>query len=376
MNLFANAIQDIAPSRLKIKLKNAVLINCAIIFFACQLVCFPAIGYASEAKHIIPPDSLHPIELSISLHINNIYNINTLHETYQVDGYLVYTWFDSRMKFDPETAICDPEIYINERASDLISNSIWFPSCEFVNVQGSRTSPNIRIEIYSNGKILYTERFFETFIANMNYKSFPFDTQFFNIIVEPWGYNNQKIVLANPKLYPKLSESGQIIDKWQIDTMYAQTAEKVYDHLGTDDKKSRTWSRAIFEIKAKRMSGYFIWQVLFPLIIIIFASFVIFWITDFAIQIGIGFSLMLTVVAFNFYSASILPKLPYNTYIESVIIVGYVFIFLGIIAVTINYRLNKLKNKADKNKLLKLFRIVFPIAYLITMCLTYLRFNC
>ena len=68
-----------------------------------------------------------------------------------------------------------------------------------------------------------------------------------------------------------------------------QTDEKVYDHLGTTELNSRTWSRAIFEIKAKRMSGYFIWQVLFPLIIIIMASFVIFWITDFAIQIGIGF---------------------------------------------------------------------------------------
>ncbi len=48
-------------------------------------------------------------------------------------------------------------------------------------------------------------------------------------------------------------------------------------------------------------------------------------------QLEIGFTLMLTVVAFNFYSASILPKLPYQTFIETAIIVGYVFIFPRIV---------------------------------------------
>lgn len=143
--------------------------------------------------------------------------------------------------------------------------------------------------------------------------------------------------------------------------------EKVYDHLGIQNENSRTWSRVEFEVKATRLSGYFVWQILFPLIIIIMASFVMFWIRDFGTQIGVGFSLMLTVVAFNFYSASILPKLPYNTFIEYIILVGYIFIFLGIIAIIINYRLNGDSREENKYPLLKWFRYLFPLIYLLVM---------
>jgi hypothetical protein len=323
------------------------------------------------------PANDESLQVSVNIHINNIYNINTVNETYQVDGYLIYKWLDERMRFTPDSILEDPQIYINDRARTLITKKIWFPSCEFVNVQGSKASPNIRIEISSDGNILYAERFFETFFSNMNFRSFPFDNQYFNIVIETWGYNNKKVVLVNPQLFPKLNDNDycQVIDKWQINSMNADICVKVYDHLGNADKDSRTWSRVEFKINAQRMAGYFIWQVFLPLFIIIVASFVIFWIRDFGIQIGVSFSLMLTVVAFNFYSASILPKLPYNTYIESVIILGYVFIFLGIIAVIINYRLNLSRKLAKKDKLLNLYRYIFPVVYIISMIWLYLAFN-
>ena len=354
-------------------LKQSGLPKSLINFLLGLLICFPALAFDKGAP--TPPPGNGPVGLSVSIHINNIYNINTVHETYQIDGYLVYRWKDERMGYTPDSVGSGPRIYINDKARELIATKLWFPTCEFINVQGSRESPNIRIEISPDGNILYTERFFETFIANMNYKSFPFDTQSFNIIMEPWGYNNKGIVFTQHQLFPKLEESTQIIDKWVVDTLYSKTDMKVYGHLGTADPESRTWSRVVFEVRAKRMSGYFIWQVMFPLLIIIMASFVIFWITEFATQIGIGFTLMLTVVAFNFYSASILPKLPYNTFIESIIMVGYVFIFLGIIAVILNYKLNSKQKKTKKNGLLKMLRYLFPLAFLISMYVLYLKFN-
>ena len=81
---------------------------------------------------------------------------------------------------------------------------------------------------------------------------------------------------------------------------------------------------------------------------------------------------MLTVVAFNFYSASILPKLPYNTFIEYVFIVGYIFIFLGILAVIINHRINGIEEEENKIPLLKHFRYGFPLVYAIIMIVLYI----
>jgi hypothetical protein len=153
----------------------------------------------------------------------------------------------------------------------------------------------------------------------------------------------------------------------------ARIITKAYKYMDDNvNSKKNLYSRVIFEVRAKRLPGYYEWQVLFPLLIIILASFSIFWIKEFGSQIGVGFTLMLTVVAFNFYSASILPKLPYNTFIEYVIIVGYIFIFLGILAVIINHRINGEENKEHKIPLLKHFRYAFPLAYAIIMIVLYL----
>jgi hypothetical protein len=97
------------------------------------------------------------------------------------------------------------------------------------------------------------------------------------------------------------------------------------------------------------------------------ASFVIFWIRDFGTQIGVGFTLMLTVVAFNFYATSILPELPYQTFIETIIIVGYVFIFLGILAVIINYRLYDDRENQGNNILMRILRYLFPLTFFCSM---------
>ncbi len=177
-------------------------------------------------------------------------------------------------------------------------------------------------------------------------------------------------------MHPKISESQRLFDKWEILEMNSRIEKISYEELDNIYQQETKFSRAVFEIKAKRLSGYFVWQVLFPIFIIIMASFVVFWIVDFSNQIGIGFTLMLTVVAFNFYSVTILPKLPYNTFIEFIIIVGYIFILLSIIAVITNNLINREREKSERINLLKLFRILFPVSYLITMSvLSYLFFG-
>ncbi len=263
----------------------------------------------------------------------------------------------------------------NDKAIDLIKNKIWFPSFELINIQGTRETHNISIEIQPDGHIDYDERFSGTFSTDMDYHKFPFDKQHFRIMVEAFTYDNRFLVLSNPDLYPKIKSSKHLFDKWRILNMSTRIENIRYEELETIYNKETKFSRAVFEIEAKRLSGYFVWQVLFPLFIIIMTSFVVFWIVDFSNQIGIGFTLMLTVVAFNFYSVTILPKLPYNTFIEFIIIVGYIFILLSIIAVITNNLINRERDKSERINLLKLFRLLFPICYLITMfVLSYLFF--
>ncbi len=352
------------------QVKNGVASFKVIILFIFSLFYFQ--GYSFEDQITIPTTDNGPIELSVSVHINNLFNVNTVDESYQIDGYLMISWIDERLKFDHKTPT-GTIIYENDQLDDLTQNGIWFPSCELINIQGTRQTHNRSLEIQPNGKVVYDERFNGTFGSDMYYKKFPFDTQRFKVVVEPFSYDTRYLVLTNLKLYPEIEESSRLLDKWDIKKMNARIENIEYEELEDLYNHPIYYSRAVFEIEAKRLSGFFVWQVLFPLFIIIMASFVVFWIKDFSNQIGIGFTLMLTVVAFNFYSVTILPKLPYNTFIETIIIAGYLFIFLSIIAIIVN---SLLQSKLKKLNLLKLFRVIFPLFYLTTMViLSYLFFG-
>ncbi len=325
----------------------------------------------SENKNLIfPPENL-PVEISVDLYINKIYNINTVDETYQIDGYLEYSWVDERLKQSGTDSISGPRLYENDRAREFINTKIWFPTIEIMNVQGEIEKPGISIEIHPDGTIIYDERFFGTFSTYMNFRNFPFDTQNFKVRVEAFSYDNNYLVFTNPTLFFE-TESNSFVEKWNITGKTAEISAHPYPENYPENPH---YSRAEFEIKAKRLTGYYLWQVLFPLFIIIMASFVIFWIRDFGTQIGIGFTLMLTVVAFNFYSASILPELPYQTFIETIIIIGYVFIFLGILAVIINYRLYSDKGNETNNMLMRILRYLFPLTFFIAWFVLFMLFK-
>jgi hypothetical protein len=330
-------------------------------------------SFAGQEQYLNTSTEKEPLEVSVNLRINKIYNINSVQETYQIDGYFLYTWKDEQAISYLKDSSANSIIFENDKAPELIKSNLWIPAFELINVQGSIETPNIRIEIYSDGTIEYEERFFATCSTNMDFKKFPFDSQIYQVAVEAFSYGNKKIIFKNPKLFLEQDYSNYLGEDWQFISSDASVSTKKYEYMDANvNSEKNLYSRVIFEVKAKRLSGYYEWQVLFPLLIIILASFSIFWIKEFGSQIGVGFTLMLTVVAFNFYSASILPKLPYNTFIEYVIIVGYIFIFLGILAVIINHRINGEENKEHKIPLLKYFRYGFPLVYTIIMIVLYL----
>jgi hypothetical protein len=308
-----------------------------------------------------PPPGGGPLEIQVKLQILKIYDINTVNETYRIDGYLNCFWYDERIKYIPDSQSSHQKIYLNQSAVEKMGKEVWFPYFEFINIHGTKEVGNLQLTVNSDGHVEYSERFFATFGSDMEYSRFPFDTQRFEIILEAFSYGDDVVVFKDPILFPALGKSGHILDKWEPVSITPRVETSRYDIDPGD-----TYSRAVFSVSAKRLPGYYIWQVLFPLILIISASFVIFWIKDFNTQIGVGFTLMLTVVAFNFFSASILPKLPYNTFMESVIIVGYIFIFLEIIAVLLNFKKNG-SIQERQNNLFRCLRWLFPVMYAVTM---------
>lgn len=185
--------------------------------------------------------------------------------------------------------------------------------------------------------------------------------------MEPFANTMDEVVFSESVGIHAASKDRPIgCSDWNItnltDTLYSSTDEfgEEYTHL-------------TFSIHAERLSSYYVWQLMFPLLIIILASCVIFWVHEYSLSVEIGFTLMLTVVAYNFYSESLLPKLPYNTFIEVIIMIGYVVILLSIIATVYNNHLFEVNHERGI-KLRNIFKIIYPIGLIISISIVTLYY--
>lgn len=344
-----------------------------------MLFCFLTKAQLSDAD-LLPPH--RPVEINASVQLYKVYNINTVEETFDIDGYFSYSWRDDRLKFDPVEYQTNEIVYLNDRADDKIENDVWFPELEFINTLGAREVDNKALVIDHDGGVRYTERFHATLKEELEYHRFPFDHQELKIEIEPFIHDEHSVAITNLTFKPathsgRIESDNWIIVKKDVNLSESMTYVNRNDTLGKNVKLEehslheavKTFSHVECILEVKRMPGYFLWQLIFPLAIILLASVVVLWIDDFATQIGIGFTLMLTVVAFNFFSETLLPQLPYNTYIEVLIMIGYMFILLSILMVVY---LNKLKTiKAGKaEKIRRRLIYMYPLSLFVTMLLT------
>jgi hypothetical protein len=321
----------------------------------------------------VPIDQLHaqsskppivdgrPVAVAITLHINKLYNVDTVTETYLLDGYLAAKWLDPRLatQHDGQNG---REVYENEAASEKIASGIWWPTIELLNSIRGREVANKRIVIDERGRVMYNERFHATLMSNMDFRKYPFDTQTFTLQIESFSYDAQEMVFVRPQAFPNaLSEMP--LEEWTILEKRTFVSQSQYEHL--EDDAPVHFSRYNLEVRAKRKPGYFLSQFFLPLMLIIASSWVVFWISDFNQQLSISFTLMLTVVAFNFFTSTLLPRLPYNTFIETVITSGYVAIALSIVAVMILQMAIQRNHSVLARKLTALYRWGFPGGYLI-----------
>lgn len=305
-----------------------------------------------------------PIRVDVRLFLNKIYNVNTLDETYQVDGYLVATWHSAT----PLPAI---GTYENTAALKLIANGLWVPALEFINVIGTPEYGNTRVEIRANGDVSFNTRFLATFTADMDFQRFPFDHQQFVLQLEPFSYNSNTLQFQNASVSAE-SLSSEQPGEWQLSNQAHAVISKVpYSHLTDVHGQPESYSRVTVTVAAMRNPAFYLWSFLLPLSLIIAASWAVFWVDGFSDRLQTSFTMMLTVVAYAFYTSNILPRLPYTTLIEQLVIAGYCSIFVAVlILVFVEHQASK---NNDSQWLVRRCRWGFPVCTLLVVSTLIIR---
>jgi len=286
-----------------------------------------------------PYESEEPFFTNIDLLVEDISAIDGKKLEFGAFFTLWIDWIDPRVseslkKLDAyedtekATWLCDfqPDVLWGEK------RKVFDPVIEFYN---RKTKPDFQsglvdwVDIFSNGTVETRLRDSAKFkAADFNFRKFPFDTQVLKF--ELWSEFPSTMVSLEPaepamssyknSLYNFEGEDGIVIPGWELIEVNYET----YEYVETDGFPYKGF---IVSFNVKRVSSYYIYKVILPIMFIWAISWSVFWVRSSQLDAKVNVTIvcLLALIAYNFIIDEDLPKLSYLTFLDSFILLSYFF---------------------------------------------------
>jgi hypothetical protein len=264
----------------------------------------------------LPPTDAGPVTVDIHLYVNDLIKIEDSQQSFVSDVFLRAQWVDSRLAHDgPGPCAAQP-------------NQVWTPGLQVLNRRSVERLSEPDLSVSPDGTVLKMLRGYGEFTFHEDLSDFPFDHQeLYFTIVPSYGIADVRIV-ASPEhlgMAEKLS-----VANWKIALEGSRSSEH---YVATID---RNMSRLDVVFQARRLTGFYTWQLLVPLILVVMMTWTVFWIPREFVppRVGLVATSMLTLIAYRFAMSSILPPIAYLTRLDKFMVASSVLVFAALAAAT------------------------------------------
>jgi hypothetical protein len=251
-------------------------------------------------------------------------------------------------KIDLQTGSYDLDFYFWLSTSNSTADfTKQKPSFDFMNSMNARVEPS-RIE-----PSYYEVRVKGTFLKNMDFRNYPFDTQ--QVTVEVEGFENTDKLVFVPDTVSSGYDNLINVPGWNL----GQTRQNVILHQYPD----QSYSRYIFSFDIQRSPLSSFLKTIFPVVIITTIAMLAFWMspTNFTSRIGLAASTLLAAVAAHLSAANQLPPIGYLTLMDKVMIVAYALFLNNLVSMVLQMRLVDHKKEEESAKVNAKMRKLMPI---------------
>jgi hypothetical protein len=126
--------------------------------------------------------------------------------------------------------------------------------------------------------------------------------------------------------------------------------------------------------EARRLTGYWIYKVIMPLVLIVAMSWIVFWIDpqESGTQIGVAMTSMLTLIAYRFMVGGLLPKISYLTRLDVFILLSTLLVFATLTEVVTTTVLAKGGQLQRARRIDRWARLLFPGGFLLVIVSAFL----
>jgi hypothetical protein len=329
--------------------RTALIISiCSTFFFI-----FLAMVTSAWADMTRPGEGKGPTEVYVAIYVMDVDEIDSAGQKFVANLFLHYRWHDRRQAHGGS----------NKITRSLVD--VWHPRLQLANQQKLWSTFSENVEISTDGEVLYRQRVWGSFSQPLTLNHFPFDQHFFHIQLAAAGYGPEEVaLLADPDKPGGISKKLSVAD-WRV--LDWKLGPKAFPRPGLEPVAGFT-----FTFEADRETGYFIWKVIVPLILIVAMSWIVFWIdpAEKGTQINVAITAMLTLIAYRFAIGSTLPKISYLTQLDKFILASTLLVFASIVEVIITYILASHEKLAQARALDNWARWLFPAGFALVVLAT------
>jgi hypothetical protein len=304
----------------------------------------------------LPAHQNEPVRVEFGVYILNLLEVDDVEQSVTLDYMFILQWNDPRLA---DSAMEEPALKNRFGLED-----IWHPDFSPINIRSTQT-PRWEIAIDGDGNVICRYRQIDTFITPLNLKRFPFDKQTLKIkFLSRWhGPESIKPVWMEDRSGHMDSFS---ITGWEFEGMSVKGGSERIRAIGS---YSREVSSIEVDLKLDRMSSFYVWKVIFPLALIVFMGWTVFWIdpTELAGQLGISSASVITLIAFQLSLTELLPTISYLTRIDIYVLGTSGLVFMALGEAILTARLAKQDKRELSRKIDRIMKIAYPILYLIIL---------
>jgi hypothetical protein len=124
-----------------------------------------------------------------------------------------------------------------------------------------------------------------------------------------------------------------------------------------------------------RHAEYFIWNTIVPLVMIVFMSWCVFWVnpSHLGAQLGLAATSMLSLIAYRFTLAGVLPPVPYFTRMDIFLNGASLLVFLALAEAVASSTIADRGNPTLAGRIDQLSRIGFPVSFAVIVAVAFVH---
>lgn len=306
----------------------------------------PSLGQGEIVRSERPPGE-GPTRVEVTLYFLDIMKVIDTEQTFEADVFVLASWNDSRQA--------------GENVRVVPADQVWIPNVLIFNQRDVTSEMPEEVEIRPDGTVIYRNRLTGSFASSLDLKQFPMDSQTFEISLVAYGSNYDEVLLVESARFPASRSTSLSISDWTIGEVKASPGTLKPFPAGPE------FSTLTVSVEGKRLIPYYIVQLLIPLILIVGMSWAVFWIDPTVIptRMSVCVTTVLTLIAYRFMVGGLVPKLPYLTCMDYLLLGATVLVAASLVTVTAGSYLVSRNRAAAAERVNRIARPVFPAVFVL-----------